>query len=102
MKHFLKILLVTTLLASAASSCRRTATPEAHKWPKVNSYFDSLTVMAENYLFNPLGVDSIANIVEKMDSVVAGLTEKKALEARAQAVYWHAITQIFTWRIEEA
>lgn len=80
------ILILVTLL----QGCRhKTERLEPYGWTLIESKFDSLTRVAEAYMYTPISPDSVEAVVRQMD-FIAGTSTENTNELLARSRYWEA------------
>ena len=103
MKNLVKIISIL-VVASLIWSCRdRRHTLKPYGWSSIDAEFDSLTLVAERYLFLPNFYDSLAATVDRMKARADNLTGDEAQKAKARVGYWESYrriinTELYDWK----
>ena len=103
MKNLFTFVLVL-ILASLSQGCRhRPERLEPYGWPLVDPEFDSLTRVAEQYMYTNIPLDSVERITRGMDSIarVSG-RGKDSNELLARARFMKAYCLYMNYKFDEA
>ena len=89
MKHLVTIT-IFLILVTLSQGCRhRVERLEPYGWTLIDPKFDSLTRIAESYMYTNVPLDSIESVVLRMDSIARNSTDNTN-EKLARIHYWEA------------
>ncbi len=101
MKNLVTVIAVLFLVTLTESCHKRDQRLYPYGWSLTDPKFDSLTRLAEAYMYTTLPPDSILAVAEQMDSL-ARLAGADSSELVARADYWKAYYHYMNWEPAEA
>ena len=103
MKNLVTITVILILVTLSQGCRHKTERLEPYSWTLIDSKFDSLTRVAEAYMYTPITADSMASVVTQMDSIArASGTSDIAKELKARTNYWKAFSMYMDYHLIEA
>ena len=101
MKHLATITAIMILLMASQGCRHRAERLEPYGWTLIDPKFDSLTRLAEQYMYTNVPLDSVEHVTRQMDSI-ARSSNRDDNEMLARKNYWEAYRLYMSFENDKA